>query len=214
MMKSYLQGAKSVHKSEDITTEKGIPFCQKLVMSGAIDQIRQTFMTQPIVHSDRLLFKIAQVVSGRQNERAGLALVEHTSKKDGPTNPSNKIMPLVFVSGVPQIRQPYEMLQRTVDLGWTWGLIALDFHGQSSKQSNDEVLTDPAEPAPSHRFCMCHQRDTRDNLRVASPLYLRQLCSPLRLAILACFPRSTLPLFDLVLSCSGLVDTRQGPEAT
>ena len=91
------------------------------------------------MHTDHLLFSIAQVVIARHNERAGLPLVEHTSNKDGVPNPSNKIM--IFVPGVPQTRQLHDMLRRALDLGWTWGLIPLEFHGLSNKQSNDDVLT-------------------------------------------------------------------------
>ena len=101
--------------------EKRIPFCQRIVLSGAMRQIKRIFMEQPIVHSDHLLFNIAQVVIARHNKRAGLPLVEHASRKDGSTIPSSKIM--VFVPGVRQIRQLHEMLQRAFDSGWTWGLI-------------------------------------------------------------------------------------------
>ena len=71
-------------------------------------KIKRIFMEQPIVHSDHLLFNIAQVIIAKHIKRAGLPLVQHTSRKDGTPNPSNKIM--VFV-GVPQIKQLHEMLR-------------------------------------------------------------------------------------------------------
>ena len=52
---------------------------------------------------------------------------------------------MVFVPGVPQIRQLHEIFRRALDLGWTWGLVPAEFHRQSSQECNDEVFTDPAE---------------------------------------------------------------------
>ena len=59
---------------------------------------------------------IAQVVIAK---RAGLPLIEHTCRKDGSPNPSNKFM--AFVLRVPQIRQLHKIFRRALDFGWTFG---------------------------------------------------------------------------------------------
>ena len=65
----------------------------------------------------------------------------------------------------------HEMLQRALFLGRTWRLSPLEFHGQSSKQSNDEVFTDPAELAPSRRLGV--------NPRIFEPLAFAQHSAPM-----------------------------------
>ena len=56
---------------------------------------------------------------------------------------------MVLVPGVPQIKQLHEIFRRALDMGWTWGLIPLEYHGQSSKQENAanhlQVPNDPTE---------------------------------------------------------------------
>ena len=127
------QGAKSAHRTEDVTTliidEVHNPSVQSdyaLALTPEATQttsrIRLVLMSamgdhelvekripfcRPIVHSDHLLCNITQVVVARRNNRAGPPLVEHTNEKDGVPNPSNNIM--VFVPGVPQIRQLHDM---------------------------------------------------------------------------------------------------------
>ena len=101
-------------------------------MKGAMHCVRRYFLSQPIEHAEHLLFMIAQVVIGKHNERAGLPLIEHTCRKDGSPNLSNKFM--AFVPGVPQIRQLHEIFRHAFDFGWAWGLIPLEFHGQFSRQ--------------------------------------------------------------------------------
>ena len=49
---------------------------------------------------------------------------------------------MVFVPGLAQIYQLCEILQRALDLGWTEMLIPLPFHGQSSCEDVNAVLTD------------------------------------------------------------------------
>ena len=111
-----------------------IPKCQKAVLSGTMQKIRQIFLSQPIQHSDHLLVNVAHVITARHHERAGLPLVDHASRSEKGGNPSNKFM--VFVPGVPLVKQLHEILHRALDVGWTWGLISLEFHGQSSKKEN------------------------------------------------------------------------------
>ena len=41
---------------------------------------------------------------------------------------------------------------RALDLGWTWELISLQFHGQSSQERNDAAFTDPVTLAKRHRL--------------------------------------------------------------
>ena len=112
--------------------DERIPYCQKLIMKGAMHCVRRYFLAKPIDHGDHLLLMIAQLAIAKHNERAGQPLIEHTHKKDGSHNPSNKFM--VFVPGVPQIYQLVEILRRALDFAWTWGLIPLPCHGQSSQQ--------------------------------------------------------------------------------
>ena len=57
-------------------------------------------------------------------------------------NESNKNM--VFLPGLAQIFQLCEILQRALDLGWTEMLIPLPFHGQSSHEEVEAVLSDPS----------------------------------------------------------------------
>ena len=56
-------------------------------------------------------------------------------------NESNKIM--VFLPRLAQIYQLFEILQRALDLGWTEMLIPLPFHGQSSREDVEAVLSEP-----------------------------------------------------------------------
>ena len=79
-----------------------------------------------------MLNMIAQIVITYHNDRAGKPLIDHNCHSDGSVNPSNKIM--VFLPGLAQIHQFCEILRRALDFGWTWGLIPLPFHGQSSEE--------------------------------------------------------------------------------
>ena len=66
-------------------------------------------------------------------------------------NESNKIM--VFLPGHAQIYQLCcEILQRALDLGWTETLIPLPFHGQSSREDVEAVLSDPLILASSGKY--------------------------------------------------------------
>ena len=65
-------------------------------------------------------------------------------------NESNKIM--VFLPGLAQIFQFCEILQRALDLGWTEMLIPLPFHGQSSNEDVEAVLSDPTVLASIGRY--------------------------------------------------------------
>ena len=49
-----------------------------------------------------------------------------------------------FLPGLAQIFQFCEILQRALDLGWTEMLIPLPFHGQSSHEDVEAVLSDPS----------------------------------------------------------------------
>ena len=54
---------------DDKLVKERIPYCQRLVVKGAMHCVQRFFLSQPIVHTDRLLFMIAQVVIAKQNER-------------------------------------------------------------------------------------------------------------------------------------------------
>ena len=86
----------------------------------------------------QLLNQIAQIVITYHNERVGRPLIEETCHCKG-VNESNKIM--VFLPGLAQIYQLCEILQRALDLGWTEMLIPLPFHGQSSREDVEAVLS-------------------------------------------------------------------------
>ena len=73
---------------------------------------------------------------------------------------SNKIM--VFVPGLAQIYQLCEILQRALDLGWTEVLIPLPFHGQSSYEDVNAVLTDPSLLAETGRYPLGQNRHLFD----------------------------------------------------
>ena len=104
-----------------------IEFSHRIVLTGTMRKISAQITC---------LFSIAQVIIARHYERAGLPLVEHYSQPGEGLNPSNKFMVLfmVFVPGVPQIKQLHEILCSILDMGWTWGLILLELHGQRSKK--------------------------------------------------------------------------------
>ena len=55
-----------------------IPHCQRLVMKGAMHQMRRYFLSQPIERSSNMLNMIAQIVITYHNDRAGKPLVDHT----------------------------------------------------------------------------------------------------------------------------------------
>ena len=61
-------------------------------------------------HTDHLLFMVAKVVIAKHIERAGRPLIEHTCRKHGSPNLSNKFM--VLVPGVPRLRQLREIFRR------------------------------------------------------------------------------------------------------
>ena len=65
-------------------------------------------------------------------------------------NESNKSM--VFLPGLAQIFQFCEILQRALDLGWTEMLIPFPFHGQSSHEDVEAVLSDPTVLASIGRY--------------------------------------------------------------
>ena len=83
--------------------DERIPYCQRLVMKGAVHCVRRYFLEQPVEHEDRLLTMIAQIVIAKHSERAGKPLSDHTCKPDGSPNSSNKFM--LFLPGVAQIHQ-------------------------------------------------------------------------------------------------------------
>ena len=93
---------------------------------------------------------IAQIVIAKHDGLAGLPLIQHTCRTNGSTNPPYKLM--VFVPGLAQIHLPCEITKRAVDFGWTWGLIPLPFHGQSSQECSDAVFTDPSALAPEQQL--------------------------------------------------------------
>ena len=59
---------------------------------------------------------------------------------------------MVFLPGLAQIYQFCEIIQRVLDLGWTEMLIPLPFHGQSSCEDVEAVLSDPSLLASSGRY--------------------------------------------------------------
>ena len=65
------------------------PQCHKIVFTGATRKIHQIFLSQPIQRADHLLFTTSQIIIAKHNERAGLPLVDHTSRTDGRVNPCN-----------------------------------------------------------------------------------------------------------------------------
>ena len=89
-----------------------IPYCQQLVMKGAMHHVKRCFLEQPLERSTNLLNQMAQIVINYHNDRAGRPLVEETCHSKG-VNPSNKIM--VFLPGLAQIFQFCEILQRALD---------------------------------------------------------------------------------------------------
>ena len=132
-----------------------IPHCQQLVMKGVMRNVKRCFLEQPLNRSDNLLNQIAQIVITYHNERVGQPLIEETCHCKG-VNESNKIM--VFIPGLAQIYQFCEILQRALDLGWTEMLIPLPFHGQSSREDVDAVLSDPSLLASSGRYPLGQNR--------------------------------------------------------
>ena len=132
-----------------------IPHCQRLVMKGVMHNVRRCFREQPLNCKDNLLNMIAQIVMTYHNERVGKPLIEETCHCKG-VNESNKIM--VFLPGLAQIDQFCEILQRALDLGWTEMLIPLPFHGQSSREDVDAIMTDPSVLAASGKYPLGQNR--------------------------------------------------------
>ena len=126
-----------------------IPQCQQLVMKGVMHKVRRCFLEQPLDRSSNLLNQMAQIVITYHSERVGKPLVDETCHSKG-MNESNKIM--VFLPGLAQIFQFCEILQRALDLGWTEMLIPLPFHGQSSHEDVEAVLSDPTVLASTGRY--------------------------------------------------------------
>ena len=126
-----------------------IPHCQQLLMKGVMHKVRRCFLEQPLDRSSNLLNQIAQIVITYHNERVGRPLIEETCHCKG-VNESNKIM--VFLPGLAQIHQLCEILQRALDLGWTEMLIPLPFHGQSSREDVEAVLSDPSLLASTGKY--------------------------------------------------------------
>ena len=71
-------------------------------------------------------------------------------------NASSKIM--VFLPGLAQIFLLCEILQRALDLGWTEMLIPLPFHGQSSHEDVEAVLSDPSVLASTGKYPLGQNR--------------------------------------------------------
>ena len=118
-------------------------------------KVQRCFSEQPLDQSSNLLNQIAQIVITYHNERVGRPLIEETCHCKG-VNESNKIM--AFLPGLAQIYQLCEILQRALDLGWTEMLIPLPFHGQSSREDVDAVLTDPSLLASTGRYPLGQNR--------------------------------------------------------
>ena len=57
--------------------EERIPYCQQLVMKGAMHKVRRCFLAQPLDRTANLLNKIAQVVINYHNDRAGQPLTAY-----------------------------------------------------------------------------------------------------------------------------------------
>ena len=93
----------------------------------------------------RLLFTVAQIIIARHNNRAGEPLVNHTGLSQSGGSRSSKF--LVFAPGVPQIRQLHEIIRRALRLRWIWGLISMEFHGQSTPRENSLVFSRPKQIA-------------------------------------------------------------------
>ena len=62
-LRLVLMSATGDHK----LVEDRIPYCQKSVTKGAMHCVRRYFLSQPIEHTDHLLFMIAQVVIAKHN---------------------------------------------------------------------------------------------------------------------------------------------------
>ena len=132
-----------------------IPHCQQLVVKGVMHKVKRCFLEQPLNRSANLLNQIAQIVITYHNERVGKPLIDETCHCKG-VNESNKIM--VFVPGLAQIYQLCEILQRALDLGWTEMLIPLPFHGQSSYEDVEAVLSDPFLLASTGKYPLGQNR--------------------------------------------------------
>ena len=126
-----------------------IPHCQQVVMKGVMHKVKRCFLEQPLDRSANLLNQIAQIVITYHNERVGRPLIDETCRCKGVSE-SNKIM--VFLPGLAQIYQLCEILQRALDIGWTEMLIPLPFHGQSSHEDVEAVLTDPSLLAATGKY--------------------------------------------------------------
>ena len=100
--------------------------------------------------SSNLLNQIAQIVITFHNERVGRPLIEETCHCKG-VNESNKIIGC-SCQWLAQIYQFCEILQRALDLGWTEMLIPLPFHGQSSREDVEAVLSDPSLLASTGKY--------------------------------------------------------------
>ena len=111
------------------------PTPQELITTVIIDEVHNRS-----AHSDYVLALAAM----QQKPTLRLVLMSATGDHNlvKGVNESNKIM--VFLPGLAQIYQLCEILQRALDLGWTEMLILLPFHGQSSYEDVEAVLTDPS----------------------------------------------------------------------
>ena len=128
---------------------------QQLVMKGAMHKVKRCFLEQPLDRSANLLNQIAQIVITYHNERVGRPLIDETCHCKG-VNESNKYM--VFLPGPAQIYQLCEILLRALGLGWTEMLIPLPFHGQSSREDVEAVLSDPSLLALTGKYPLGQNR--------------------------------------------------------
>ena len=119
--------------------------------------------------SSNLLNQMAQIVTTYHNERVGRPLVDETCHSKSVTE-SNMIM--VFLPGLAQIFHFCEILQRTLDLGWTEMLIPSPFHGQSSHEDVEAVLSDPIVLASTGKYPL------GQNKSLFAPDSFEMFCAP------------------------------------
>ena len=85
---------------------------------------------------------------------------------------------MVFLPGLAQIYQLCEILQRALDLGWTEMLIPLPFHGQSSREDVEAVLSDPSLLALTGKYPLGQNRSlfaSESFAKFSAPLAFQEL---------------------------------------